>query len=204
MLEEDFKRDEAVSTFVEKTEISQADLEEFLSNWAAHPDYHVEFIGRIIKNLSTLNVQLLNELEQGKRFHLLKALCIVLEVALSMKMWEYMLGREDGAWYWEKHGLYFSSLHALIPPLNELQRHVAELGQGYTGRIIFLEGESELAFLELLHLSTRAAHFDQYYLVYGGKGARQNLVYLIRDKNDKGVRVDLAYDGDSNFNDQCE
>jgi len=155
-----------------------------------------------VKNLSVLNVKLLNELDQDKRFHLLKALCLTVETALSLKTWEYMLGREDGAWYWNNYGLFFSSLHALIPTLNALQKHVSEIEPSFTGRLIYLEGKSERYFLERLHLATRFVHFENHYFVYGGKGAHRNLAYHIQDKNAKGVRVDLAYDGDSNFSTQ--
>jgi hypothetical protein len=44
---------------------------------------------------------------------------------------------------------------------------------------------------------------DNEYFVYGGVGAlRENLRHLIHDNNAKGIRVDLVYDGDSNFADQ--
>lgn len=202
MLEEDLKLDEEISHFVKTPEISDAELARFLTNWAAHPDYYTKFTQRVISNVSALNVKLLNSLDKQKRFHLVKALCLTVQLAFSMKQWEFMLGRKDGARYWNNHGLFFSSLHGLIPLLNELQRHISELGQGFTGRIVCLEGESERRFLEVLHLATRLAHFDNHYFVYGGKGAHQNLVYFIRDKNEKGVRVDLSFDGDSNMNDQ--
>jgi hypothetical protein len=202
MLEEDLKLDDEIEKFTRQAEISDSQLALFLTKWAAHPDYHTDITQRVISNLSSLNVALLNKLDREKRFHLVKALCITVQLAFSMKQWEYMLGRKDGPWYWEGHGLFFSSLHALIPPLNELQSQIAAIGEGFTERLICLEGESERAFLEFLHLATRFFNLDNQYFVYGGKGAHQNLVHFIRDKNAKGVRVDLAYDGDSNLSDQ--
>lgn len=202
MLEEDLKLDDEIWKFIRQPEISDSQLATFLTNLAAHPDYYTDFTQRVISNLSSLNVKLLNKLDGRKRFHLVKSLCITVRLAFSMKQWEYMLGRKDGAWYWENHGLFFSSLHGLIPPLNELQSQIAAIGEGFTARIICIEGESERAFLEVLHLATRFINFDNQYFVYGGKGAHQNLVLFIRDKNEKGFRVDLAYDGDSNLSDQ--
>ncbi|WP_433971047.1 hypothetical protein [Tunturiibacter lichenicola] len=199
MREEDLELDDAIEKFAAQAEISDSALVAFLTNWAAHPDYYTDFTQQVISNLSELNVTLLNKLDLRKRFHLVKALCITVQLAFSMKEWEGMLGRKDGAWYWEKHGLFFSSLHGLIPPLNELQSQIAAIGEGFTGRIICLEGDSERIFLELLHYATRISQLDNHYFVYGGKGAHQNLVLYIKDKNQKGVRVDLAYDGDSNL-----
>src|SRR5258708_39844583 len=121
MLEEDLTLDDEIARFIEQPEISDSELAEFLTKWAAHPDYHTDFTRQVISNLCSLNVKLLNRLDEKKRFHLVKALCITVQLALSMKQWEYMLGRDDGLWYWEHHGLFFSSLHGLIPPLNELQ-----------------------------------------------------------------------------------
>jgi hypothetical protein len=204
MLEEELKLNDAITEFVKPSEITEAELERFLTDWAAHPDHYVLFTARVVKNLSALNVKLLNEFGEGKRFHLVKALCLAVEIAFSMREWEYMLGREDGASYWNNHGLFFSSLHGFIPRLNALQKHVSEIEHGFTGRIIYLEGQSEFSFLELLHLGSRLLHFGNHYFVYGGKGAHQNLVYHIKDKNEKGVRVDLAYDGDSNFSNQVK
>jgi len=198
----DLKLNEEVLQFVKTQQISEYELVKFLTNWVAHPDDYTDFTSRVITNLSSLNIKLLNELQEKKRFHLVKALCLAVQFAFSSKQWEYMLGREDGAWYWNNHGLFFSSLHGFIPLLNELQWHISRLEQGFTGRIICLEGQSERTFLEVIHFATRYTHFDNHYFVYGGKGAHKNLVYFIRDKNDKGVRVDLAYDGDSNLNDQ--
>jgi hypothetical protein len=202
MLQEELDLHNAIDEFIRSPQISVDELFDFLLEWAAHPDSFTDYTTRVIKNLSALNQQLLNELTPDKRFHLVKALCVGVKIALSLKQWEYMLGREDGAWYWNNLGLFFSSLHSLIPVLNTLQKHVSEIDQGFTGRIIYLEGPSEYSFLELLHFVTRLLYFDNYYFVYGGKGAQQNLVYHIRDKNDKGVRVDFSYDGDSNFSTQ--
>jgi hypothetical protein len=202
VLEEEIKLNEAIAHFVETPSISGDALSQFLTVRVAHPDYYTDFTGRVIKNLSALNVHLLNELPQEKRFHLLKALCLTVEIAYSMKMWEFMLGRKDGAWYWNKHGLFFSTLHNFIPLLNSLQKQIAAIGQGFTGRIACLEGPTEERFLELLHFGTRLFNFNVPYFVYGGKGAHQNLVYYIQDKNEKELRVDLAYDGDSNFSKQ--
>ena len=97
MLEEELKLDEEISRFVKSSEISDSDLAGFLTDWAAHPDYYTEFTQRVISNLSALNIKLLNSLDEQKRFHLVKALCITVQVAFSMKQWEDMLGREDGA-----------------------------------------------------------------------------------------------------------
>lgn len=202
MLKEEIDLNEAIAEFVKRPKISQEELAQFLTLWSAHPDYYTEFTARVVNNLSALNVDLLAELNLDRRFHLVKALCLAVETAFAMKQWEYMLGRKDGAWYWNNHGLFFSSLHCLIPRLNALQKHISEIVEGFTGRIICLEGPTERSFLELLHLGSRLVHFDNHYFVYGGKGAQQNLIYYIKDKNDKGVRVDLAYDGDSNFCDQ--
>lgn len=204
MLDEELELNEAIAELIKKPKISQEELAAFLHRWAAHPDHYTEFTARVVTNLSALNTNLLSELGLVKRFHLVKALCLAVEIAFSMKQWEYMLGRKDGAWYWNNYGLFFSTLHCLIPSLNSLQKHISEIGVGFAGRIVCLEGPSEHSFLELLHLGSRLMHFDHQYFVYGGKGALQNLVYYVKDKNDKGVRVDLAYDGDSNFSDQIE
>jgi hypothetical protein len=115
MLEEDLKLDKAISEFVKRGAISEDELASFLTSWAAHPDYYVEFTGRVVKNLSALNVKLLKELPEDKRYHLLWALCLTVEVAFGIRQWEYMLGREDGAWYWNNMGLFFSALHDFIP-----------------------------------------------------------------------------------------
>lgn len=205
MLEEELELAEATAEFVQSQSISADGLREFLVEWAGHPDHYVDFTKQVATNLATLNVALLNELSVDKRLHLVKALILTVKIAFDMKVWEYMLGRKDAAWYWDKHGLFFSSLHSLIPQLNDLQKHISELEHAYsfTGRLVYLEGDSERAFLERLHLETRTIQLDNQYFVYGGTGAlRENLRFHIRDKNEKGVRVDLAYDGDSNFGNQ--
>jgi hypothetical protein len=123
MLEEELELNKAIAEFVKPPEISYTD-----------------FTARVIKNLSVLNLKLLNKLGEGMLFHLLNALCLTTRIALDMKQWEYMLGRKDGAWYWNNHGLFFSSLHSLIPSLNALHKHVSEIEQGFTGGIICLGG----------------------------------------------------------------
>ena len=202
MLEEELKLNNAIAEFIKTPQITSDELMDFLTQWVVHPDYYTDFTARVVRNLAALNMKLLNELESGKRWHLVKSLCVAVEIAFSIKQWEFMLGREDGASYWDNHPLFFSSLHCFIPSLNTLQRHISKLEQGFTGRIICLEGESERSFLDLLHLGSRLLQFDNEYFVYGGKGAHQNLALYVKDKNEKGVRVDLAYDGDSNFTSQ--
>jgi hypothetical protein len=150
MLEEELELDEAIAKFIKRAGTSADEVKEFLLQWAGHPDYYVNFTTQVATNLAVLNVALLNELREHKRFHLVKALVITLEVAISIKWWEYMLGRENGTWYWDKHGLFVSSLHGLIRHLNALQKHVSEIehAYGFTGRLVCLEGKSEQVFLE--------------------------------------------------------
>jgi hypothetical protein len=204
MLEEELKLNNAIAEFIKSPQITSDELMDFLMHWVVHPDDYIDFTARVVRNLATLNVKLLNELESGKRWHLVKSLCMAVEIAFSIKQWEFMLGRDDGASYWDGYPLFFSSLHCLVPSLNTLQRHISSLEQGFTGRVICLEGASERSFLDLLHLGSRLLQFDNTYFVYGGKGAHQNLVLYVKDKNEKGVRVDLAYDGDSNFTNQID
>jgi len=40
MLEEEFELNEAIAEFIKRPEISEDDLEHFLTHWGAHPDHY--------------------------------------------------------------------------------------------------------------------------------------------------------------------
>lgn len=58
---------------------------DFLSRWAGHPDYYPEVTGRVAKNLATLNIKLLNELPERKRFSLVNAICLAVELVMEFE-----------------------------------------------------------------------------------------------------------------------
>lgn len=199
MLIEQIERYEAIKEFVKTPSLTEKDFIDFLTKWAGHPDYYADVTGRVIKNLAVLNIKLLNELTEEKRFSLVNAVCLAVDLVMEFKQWEYMLSREDGDWYWNNYGLIFAGLHLLIPSLNELQKSISDIAPYFTGRIICVEGPSEHVFLNLLYGFSRISQYNVPRWVYGGKDAKKNLVHYMRDKNHKGVRVDLAYDRDGSI-----
>ena len=112
MLEEELELNEAISEFTKRSGILEEELEAFLERWATYSEPYDEFSAQVAKNLAVLNVKLLNELsDEDQRFHLVKALCITVRLSLEMKSWDHMLGRADGAQYWNKYGLFFFPSH---------------------------------------------------------------------------------------------
>lgn len=198
----ELEQDAAIKAFLEATKSpSKKDLFNLYYNHFLHPDHYTEHTNKVCKNAIDITYDYFLNLSKRKRFHFLRALGKLFDVALSMKSWEWMLSRNDAAGFWGKMPTYFLSLTSLTESLESIRRDMGEVDRKCLyQKVICVEGESEHEFIKTIYLTTRAANFDSPIYCYGGKGELRNLLRFIQEKNRQGIRVFLSFDNDGDSN----
>lgn len=194
----ELEQDKAIRDFIKKNKHpSKDDLFNLFYDYFLHPDFETEFTHKVTKNIIEISYNYYLSLSDRKKFHFLRALAKLFDVALSMKIWEFQLSRDDATWYWKGVPLYFLSLTHLTKPLETLRREIGIVDKKRLySKIVCVEGESESNFIRTLYLTTRASNFDFSVYNYQGKGEVKNLVHFIKEKNRQGIRVFVSYDKD--------
>lgn len=192
------EQDKAIKRFITGNNNSKKQLFQFLQDFFVHPDLEVEFTDRVTKNMVEITHSYYLSLPRSKKLHFLKAVGNLLEVALSMKIWEFSLSRNDAAWFWGGTPTFFQSITHLTKPLENIRYQMGLVDQRKThNKVLLVEGDAEHSFMSTIRDVTGAANFDVELKNYKGKGNVQNLVYYIKEKNRQGVRVLLTYDKDA-------
>ncbi len=162
-----------------------------------YPDIETEFLNKVAKNAIDVSYDYFISLPKTKRFHFLRALGKLIDSALSLKIWEFQLSRNDAKWYWKGTPTYFLALTHLVEPLESLRHEMGLVKRKHLyEKIVCVEGESELSFIRTMYLTAKYANFDFPVYSYRGKGEIQNLIHFIKEKNRQGIRVLLSYDMD--------
>jgi hypothetical protein len=163
-----------------------------------HPDIETEFTQKVAHNAIEVSYTYFSELSPSKKFHFLVALGHLFDSALTLKIWEFQLSRNDASWFWrDSTPAFLLTLTGMIEPLENLRREMGIVQKrNLYEKVICVEGESELNFIKTIFLSTKLANFDFPVYDYHGKGNAQNLAYFIKEKNRQGIRVLLSYDKD--------
>jgi len=194
----ELEQDKIIKEFVrDNKEASQKDIYEFFEYHFLHADIETEFTHKVAKNVIDISYKYYLTLSDRKRTHFLKALSKLFDVALSIKMWEYQLSRDDASWYWKNIPTYFLSLTNLTGSLENLRKEIGLVDKKHLhSKIVCVEGEAESNFIRTIYLTNKSANFDFPIYNYQGKNNLQNLVHFIKEKNRQGIKVYLSYDKD--------
>lgn len=181
---------------------SKDDLFNLFYNHFLHPDIETEFTHKVAKNAIELAYSYYLTLSNNKRFHFLRALGKLFDSALSIKIWEFQLSRDDASRWWKgaESTFILGSTH-LVESLEVVRREMGIVQRkNLFEKIVCVEGQSEFSFINTFYLATRYANFDFSVHNYQGKGEIQNLVHFIKEKNRQGIKVLLSYDKDRQSN----
>lgn len=188
--------EDVIKKFVKNKSCSKQIFLAFLERNFLHPDHERLYMERVANVFSDVTFAHYSSLSKPKRILFLSAAEKFFEVALSCKIFEYLISRKDGAWYWQKMPLYFSILLSNIEPLQEMAGDLKKLrGRGH-GKMVFVEGDSEEAFIKSLQGNTRASSFQFEVYNYKGESRVDSLARLIDKKTKEGVSSFLQYDLD--------
>jgi hypothetical protein len=191
-------QDKAIKNFLKNNKNpSKEDLFNLFYENFLHPDLETEFTHKVAKNVIEISYDYYLKLSHRKKFHFLRALGKLFDVVLSIKIWEFQLGRDDASWYWKGIPTYFLTLSHLTEPLETLRQEIGIVDKNRLySKIICVEGETENNFIKTLYLTTRASNFDFSTYNYQGKGEIKNLIHFVKEKNRQGIRVFISYDKD--------
>ena len=194
----ELEQDKAIKNFLKNNKNpTKEDLFNLFYKNFLHPDLETEFTHKVAKNVIEISHDYYSKLSARKKFHFLRALDKLFDTALSMKIWEFQLSRDDASWYWKGVPTYFLTLSHLIEPLEILRNEIGIVDKKRLySKIVCVEGETEFNFIKTLYLTTRASNFDFSVYNYQGKGEIKNLIHFIKEKNRQGIRVFISYDKD--------
>jgi len=194
----ELEQDRVIKNFLKNNKNpSKEDLFNLFYENFLHPDLEIEFTHKVARNVIEISYDYYLKLSFKKKFHFLRALGKLFDVALSMKIWEFQLSRQDASWYWKGVPTYFLALSYLIEPLEILRREIGIVDKNRLySKIVCVEGETENNFIKTLYLTTKASNFDFSTYNYRGKGEIKNLIHFIKEKNRQGIRVFISYDSD--------
>lgn len=194
----ELEQDKAIKNFLKNNKNpSKEDLFNLFYKNFLHPDLETEFIHKVTKNVIGISYDYYLKLSTRKKFHFLRALGKLFDTALSMKIWEFQLSRDDALWYWKGIPTYFVVLFHLTESLEILRQEIGIVDRNRLySKIVCVEGKTEYNFIKTLYLTTRALNFDFPVYNYQGKGEIKNLIHFIKEKNRQGIRVLISYDKD--------
>lgn len=194
------EQDNEIKRFLKTTSTpSREQIFNFYYKYFLHPDHETEFTNKVARNAIEIGYKDFIKLSTGKKFHFLRALGKLLDAALTLKIWEFQLSRDDASWYW-KGSLpsYYLSLSHLIEPLETIRSEMGLVDKKYLyEKIMCVEGSTEYDFLKTIQLSTAYLYFEFPIYNYEGKGDIQNLVHFIKEKNRQAIKVCISYDKDN-------
>jgi len=194
----ELEQDKAIKDFLKnnKNQTKEDLFNLFYENFL-HPDLETKFTHKVAKNVIEISHDYYLKLSARKKFHFLRALGKLFDTALSMKIWEFQLSRDDASWYWKGVPTYFLALSYLTESLEILRNEIGIVDKKRLySKIVCVEGETEYNFIKTLYLTTRASNFDFSVYNYQGKGEIKNLIHFIKEKNRQGIRVLISYDKD--------
>ena len=121
----ELEQDRAIKNFLKNNKNpSKEDLFNLFYENFLHPDLETEFTHKVARNVIEISYDYYLKLSFKKKFHFLRALGKLFDVALSMKIWEFQLSREDASWYWKGVPTYFLTLSHLTEPLETLRNEI--------------------------------------------------------------------------------
>lgn len=199
----DLDQDKIIRNFIKDfTHPTKDDLFNLFYNHFLHPDIETEFTSKVAKNTIELSYDYYLSLSSSKKLHFLHALGKLFDSALSIKIWEFQLSRDDAPWYWKgAESTFILGLTHLVESLEVVRREMGTVQRkNLFEKIVCVEGQTEFSFISTFYLATRYANFDFSIHNYQGKGEIQNLVHFIKEKNRQGIKVLLSYDKDRQSN----
>ena len=194
----ELEQNKAIEEFLKDiTTPTKEDLFRFFEYHFLHPDHETEFTHKVAKNIIEISFDYFSTLPKEKKPRFLRALGKLFDVALSLKIWEYQLSRDDASWYWSGLPAYFLSLASLAEPLEDMRRELGEVDTANLHeKVVCVEGDTEFNFIKNIQLLTRFIHLDFQVYTYGCKGEANNLAHFIKEKNRQGLKVFVVYDKD--------
>jgi hypothetical protein len=145
------EQDKSIRAYLKKNKHSKRELFDFFQNHFIHPDIEVKFTTKVVKNIIAITHEYYLSLSMRKKFHFLRALGKLFYIALSIKIWESNLSRDDADWYWRGYPTYFVTLDYLIEPLEIMRSEMSLVDKGRSHpTIVLVEGESEYNFISTM------------------------------------------------------
>jgi len=187
------ERDNVIKEFITKEKQDKDTLRRFIEWNFIHPDIEIDFSHKVLDNFIKISSDYYLDLSDNEKIHFLKAISCFFNIALSIKLYEFQFTRDPQ--YWKDYPFYFKLPLSSIDDIKEMNKELSlvDINQVHS-KVILVEGDSEIAFLEVLQQHSANFSFDIY--SYGGKGALQNLVHFINSKNEEGVKSVVVYDLD--------
>jgi len=162
-------------------------------------EYYPEFVQKTLKNALDVSHGTFEQQNSDQKLYYLKSLANLIEVALSIKFWEFQLSRKDANTWWNGVPNYFIYPSELIKSLEDLRYNGLRYNPNSTHEMVFaIEGKSELTFLKYLSENLRYANLNKELYPYNGKREIINLSRYINEKARQGVGVSLVVDMDGN------
>ncbi|HOI59885.1 MAG TPA: hypothetical protein PKU93_01015 [Candidatus Pacearchaeota archaeon] len=187
------ERDGIIKKFVEEEKQNKNALRSFIEWNFIHPDIEVDFSNKVLDNFIEISSDYYLSLKKDKKIHFLKAISCFFDIALSIKLYEFEFTRDPQ--YWKDYPFYFKLPLSLIDNIKEMNKELSLVDiNEVQSKVILVEGDSEIAFLEILQQHSANFSFDIY--SYGGKGALQNLVHYVKSKSKEGIKSVVIYDLD--------
>jgi hypothetical protein len=192
------RKEEALRFLLRNGKFTKDDILNYLKEYALHPDYERPYLEIVAKNAVDVTHDYFLTLSKNKKKLLLRNLEILVDVALSLKLWQNWLSRTDAAWYFEGTPFYYSALSSLTSPLEEMRANSRAIdSRRGSAQLLLVEGEAEFCFIKTIQANLpgrMAFDFDVYN--YQGKGNVQALWRYIKEKNRQGIRTRIVYDKD--------
>ncbi len=187
------ERNGVIKKFVEEEKQNKNALYNFIEWNFIHPDVGVDFSNKVLDNFIEISSDYYLKLSNKKKIHFLKAVSCFFDIVLSMKCYEFHLTRNPQ--YWKDYPFYFKMPLSMLDRIKEMNKELSLVAINQThSKVVLVEGDSEIAFLEVLQQHSANFSFDIY--SYDGKGALQNLVHYIKSKNKEGTKSVVIYDLD--------
>ena len=193
----ELEQDRAIRRFIRKNKDSKEELSNFFRDHFLSPFVEVEYTNKVANNIINITHSYYLSLSKQKKFHFLKVLGKLFDVALLIKIWEPILSGDGSEKFWRDQPTFFLRLNRLTEHLEVMRHQISLVDKRHVhSKIILVEGESEYNFLNAMQEKTIIANLDFPIYNYKGKNNVQNLVHYIKEKNRQGIKVLLTYDTD--------
>ena len=162
-------------------------------------EYYPEFVQQVLNNALDVTFHIFEKLTKKKKLFYLKSIANLIDVALSIKLWEFQLSRKDAARWWKGTTNYYLYTSGMIKSLEELRYNGLAYNPKSTHEtILAVEGESEFIFLKYIQENLCYANFNVAIYNYDGKSQIVSLARYINEKNRQGIKVNIVCDTDGN------
>lgn len=162
-------------------------------------EYYPEFVQQVLNNALDVTFHVFEKLSKKRKLFYLKSIANLIDVALSLKLWEFQLSRKDATWWWKGTINYYLYPSGMIKSLEELRYNGLAYNPKSTHEItLAVEGESELTFLKYIQENLGYANFNVETYCYKGKNQIVSLSRYIDEKTRQGIKVNIVCDVDGN------